>query len=72
MTAVSCRWVSRCARHVAAAPAGGAAARWLAQAQLPEGGWTAPAQPRNDPHAQRPLPLAAHAVLALIDAKVNY
>ncbi|XP_013181291.1 PREDICTED: C3 and PZP-like alpha-2-macroglobulin domain-containing protein 8 [Papilio xuthus] len=69
MTAVSGRWVSRCARHVAAAPAGGAAARWLAQAQLPDGSWPAPTQARNDPHAQRPLPLAAHAVLALLDAK---
>ncbi|KPJ15105.1 CD109 antigen [Papilio machaon] len=69
MTAVSARWVSRCARHVSAAPAGGAAARWLAQAQLPDGSWPAPPQARNDPHAQRPLPLAAHAVLALLNAK---
>ncbi|CAG5022083.1 unnamed protein product [Parnassius apollo] len=70
MTAESGRWAGRCARHVAAAPAGARAAAWLARTQRPDGSWDAPPRAvRNHPHAQAPLPLAAHALIALLDNK---
>lgn len=72
MTAVAARWLARCARHVAAAPAAGAALRWLARAQQPAGAWPQPPpRARADPHAQRPLPTAAYALMALSQSQVN-
>lgn len=71
MTAVSLRWISRCARHVEVTPiAANSAAEWLARAQQSDGGWAPTTALKNDPRAQAPLPLAAHALLALIQAKV--
>ncbi|KAM3964840.1 thioester-containing protein 1 allele R1 [Aphomia sociella] len=68
-TAVSARWLARCARHVQASPAAAVgAARWLAARQLADGSWP-PAPVRLAPLAQRPLPLAAHALLALLQTK---
>ncbi|KAI8427886.1 hypothetical protein MSG28_002244 [Choristoneura fumiferana] len=71
MTAVAARWLSRCARHVAAPPAAGAALRWLAAQQQPAGSWPPPAAPA-DPHAQRPLPTAAYALMALSQSQDPY
>lgn len=68
---MSLRWLSRCARHVEVSPvAATGAAEWLARAQQPDGAW-APGPLKNDPRAQAPMPLAAHALLALIQAKVR-
>ncbi|XP_013188878.2 C3 and PZP-like alpha-2-macroglobulin domain-containing protein 8 [Amyelois transitella] len=71
MTSISCRWLSRCARHVSVSPrAGAAAARWLAARQLPRGGWSpTPASLRTDPRAQAEIPNTAHALLALQQAR---
>ncbi|XP_053625843.1 thioester-containing protein 1 allele S3-like [Plodia interpunctella] len=71
MTALAGRWLSRCSRHVPAAPtAGAAAARWLATQQLPHGGWDpTPTHLRTDPRAQAAMPIAAHALLALTQAR---
>ncbi|KAL4708067.1 hypothetical protein ACJJTC_009846 [Scirpophaga incertulas] len=70
MTSVAARWLSRCARYVEVSPAAStAAAEWLAQAQRADGSWGDSAAPLNDPHAQSPLPQAAHALLALLQAK---
>ncbi|XP_041986950.1 CD109 antigen-like [Aricia agestis] len=68
MTSMAARWLSRSARYVAVSPSAGAgAARWLAHAQLPDGSWRPAARAaRNDPHATA-VPLAAHALLALIE-----
>ncbi|XP_049864919.1 CD109 antigen-like isoform X2 [Pectinophora gossypiella] len=70
MTAMAARWLSRSARYVAVTPvAATAAARWLADTQLSGGDWRPPLGAKNDPRAQRSLPLAAHALLALQQAK---
>lgn len=69
VTAVSARWLSRCAKYVEVSPvAAKGAARWLATQQAASGGWPAPLTPL-DPHAQAPAPLAAHTLLALLQAQ---
>lgn len=72
MTSLAVRWLSRAAKYLEVSPlALTTAARWLADAQQPDGSWnTAPAAQRNDPRAQARLPLAAHALLALQQLKV--
>ncbi|XP_052755570.1 thioester-containing protein 1 allele R1-like isoform X2 [Galleria mellonella] len=68
-TSVCARWLARCARHVQTSPeAGVGAARWLAARQLADGSWP-PARRVLAPRAQRPLPLTAHALLALLQTK---
>ncbi|CAH0748966.1 unnamed protein product [Diatraea saccharalis] len=70
MTAVAARWMSRCARFLEVSPAvSSSAIEWLARNQLPDGSWGIVPPPHNDPHAQAPIPLVAHALLALIQAK---
>ncbi|XP_022820433.1 CD109 antigen-like [Spodoptera litura] len=65
MTAVACRWLSRCSRYVQVeASAARAAAAWLAAAQRPAGHWRAPST-TTSPHAQGTLPLAAYSLIAL-------
>ncbi|XP_072936646.1 thioester-containing protein 1 allele S3-like isoform X2 [Epargyreus clarus] len=71
MTAVATRWMWRATRYLAVSPAAAAAAaRWLAAAQAPDGGWPAPPPAaRHDPRAQSPVPLAAYALHALLATK---
>lgn len=67
MTAVACRWLSRCSRYVQVEPlAARAAAAWLARRQQPAGDWPPPPPAaRPAPHAQGTLPLAAYSLIAL-------
>ncbi|KAJ0181857.1 hypothetical protein K1T71_002579 [Dendrolimus kikuchii] len=71
MTAVSGRWLSRCAKYLEVTPvAANGAIRWLADKQNADGGWQSPAVgARNDPRAQAPMPLAAYVLIALFQAK---
>lgn len=73
MTSVALRWLSRCARYIEVSPVASTnAAIWLAKQQLNEGGWRAPTPSvRSDPRAQAPLPLAAYALVALLQTKVS-
>ncbi|XP_028159271.1 CD109 antigen-like [Ostrinia furnacalis] len=69
MTAISTRWLSRCARYVEVTPlAVTAASEWLARMQKDDGSWEPPTL-KTDPRAQAPLPLTAHVLLALSQAK---
>ncbi|CAH0404826.1 unnamed protein product [Chilo suppressalis] len=70
MTAVAARWVSRCARFLEVSQeVASTASEWISNVQLPNGGWGLAPTVKNNPHAQAPIPLAAHALLALIQAK---
>ncbi|KAL0849223.1 hypothetical protein ABMA28_013556 [Loxostege sticticalis] len=70
MTAVAARWLSRCAKYVEVTPvAVTAASEWLASMQQDDGSWGPAPALKNDPRAQAPLPLTAHALLALVQAK---
>lgn len=72
MTAVAARWLSRCAKYVEVTPvAVTAASEWLARMQQDDGSWGPAPALKNDPRAQAPLPLTAHALLALVQAKVS-
>lgn len=73
MTSVALRWLSRCARYVEVSPVASTnAAIWLAKQQLNEGGWRASTSSyHTDPRAQAPLPLAAYALVALVQTKVS-
>lgn len=74
MTAVSGRWLSRCAKYLEVTPvAANSAIRWLADKQNNDGSWQTPAMgDRNDPRAQALMPLAAYGLIALLQAKVNF
>ncbi|GBP44985.1 CD109 antigen [Eumeta japonica] len=71
MTALAVRWLTRSAKYVAVSPTvAKAAARWLADAQMPDGSWQPPpVQQRHNQQAQKILPLTAHALLALQKAQ---
>ncbi|XP_045774990.1 C3 and PZP-like alpha-2-macroglobulin domain-containing protein 8 [Maniola jurtina] len=73
MTSIAARWLSRSSRYVEVSPeATMAAARWLVNAQKPDGSWQPPpSTQKNDPRAQTVVPLTAYALLALQETKSN-
>lgn len=73
MTSSAARWLSRSSRYVEVSPeAGAAAARWLVAAQHADGSWEPPRSRANSPHLQQPVPLTAHALVALLETKVTH